>query len=375
MKDKKKVIIFALCFLIAIFAIGYSLLAQELKINGTASIDSKWDIQITNIVEKSKTGSAFTEDKSYNATTANFSVGFIHTGDSITYEIEITNLGTLNGVIDSINVNTGDNSVISYQTSGITQGQYLLKRNKHYLTVTVRYDATKQPVNRVNTINVSVNYVQDTRFVGSNTDYIIGDIVQLADSNWIVIENSTKDKDYVVAIKEDVLSPDELGEYAYIQTHTCNNSDVNNNSVYYGVVCTQSGQVINGDATNTSIFSNSSSDYATSRIKEFLENTYLNTLGASNLKEVNGYKIRLVTLNELTSNLGYYYVYSCGDHYYGQKDLTPIWMYDVESYWTMNNNYSSVWYVNRGNSALSYASYSSMYSIRPVINIYKSSIE
>ena len=81
------------------------------------------------------------------------------------------------------------------------------------------------------------------------------------------------------------------------------------------------------------------------------------------------------TLNELTGNLGYYYVYSCGDHYYGKKDLTPIWMYDVESYWTMNNNYSYVWFVNRGDSALSSASYDSKYSVRPVINLYKSSIE
>ena len=49
MKDKKKLLIGILSILVCIMAIGYALLAQELTINGSASIDSLWKVEITNI--------------------------------------------------------------------------------------------------------------------------------------------------------------------------------------------------------------------------------------------------------------------------------------------------------------------------------------
>ncbi len=72
-------------------AVGYALLAQELTINGTASIDSTWRLEITNIQSKDVVGDAVNKvDPSYTATTANFSVGFTQPGDSITYDITVT---------------------------------------------------------------------------------------------------------------------------------------------------------------------------------------------------------------------------------------------------------------------------------------------
>ena len=52
------------------------------------------------------------KSKNYNSTTANFSVGFTQPGDSITYDIEVTNSGTLDAVVESITVETDNNSVI-----------------------------------------------------------------------------------------------------------------------------------------------------------------------------------------------------------------------------------------------------------------------
>ena len=52
MKDKKKVLIGILSVLVCVMAVGYALLAQELTINGRASIDSTWKVEITNILRK-----------------------------------------------------------------------------------------------------------------------------------------------------------------------------------------------------------------------------------------------------------------------------------------------------------------------------------
>ncbi len=102
---------------------------------------------------------------------------------------------------------------------------------------------------------------------------VVGDTIEFAGSNWKVIKNSTNDEDYVTLMKETVLTNSELGKYA------------------------------NG-VTDTMYFHENCNVYATSKVKEMLETSYLPTIGANNLKEVDGYKIRLITTDELTSNLG-----------------------------------------------------------------------
>ena len=153
MKDKKKVLIGILSVLICVMAVGYALLAQELTINGTASIDSTWRVEITNIASKDVVGDAINKvDPTYTATTANFSVGFTQPGDSITYDITVTNKGTLDAVVESITVNKGDNSAIKYAISGLKRGDKILKNNgTNTLTIKVDYDSnvTSQPASTI----------------------------------------------------------------------------------------------------------------------------------------------------------------------------------------------------------------------------------
>lgn len=49
MQKKKNRVIIALAAIIGFMAVGYALLSQELTINGTANIDSTWDVKITDI--------------------------------------------------------------------------------------------------------------------------------------------------------------------------------------------------------------------------------------------------------------------------------------------------------------------------------------
>ena len=379
MENNKKIIITVLSVLVVAMAVGYALFAQELTINGSASIDSTWKVEITNITSKDVVGGAVNKtDPTYTATTANFSVGFTQPGDSITYDITVTNKGTLDAVVESINVVKGDNQAITYTTSGLKRGDKIAKNNgTNTLIVKVDYDSnvTSQPASTTNDITVTINYQQDLGQVVVY-DYVIGDVINFAGSNWRVIKNSTGNEDYVTLLKERVLTNSELGAYAldsgydtmeYTWTETCHMANHGYSSY---------------DFSNCGI----SNSYATSKVKEMLEGSYINTLGASNLKEVDGYKIRLITTNELHENLGWVNLQATAQTDNDNANV-PTWIYQnfgegqnrVSGYWTMtpDSNYSSevddvTGTGYRGSSsAFNYGSN----GVRPVINLLKSAIQ
>ena len=413
MRNKKTIMIGILCTLVAVMSIGYALLAQQLNINGRASIDSTWRVEITNITEKDIVGDASSkETPSYTSTTANFSVGLIQPGDSITYDIEISNLGTLKAKVDSINVTMDDNDAITYTTSGVQQGDKLGVGEKTTLSVKVEYNSnvTSQPTTTGKDLTVTINYVQD---LGASNEpstaydaYSVGDQVSFAGSNWYVIKNSTADENYVTLMKEKILTSDELGEYA--ATMTCDESMVNVGAYGCAVAGEKTKETIDGmlyyysdnchfyghyGYTDTDISGcNGHNDYEGSKVREFLEGMYINALGGYNLKEVDGYKVRLLTKEELESNgwAGNRTVCtgSCYELYGLIKDTAPTWVYQnfgekensVYGYWTMTPNLdydSRVWIVTRDSGgALSYFGVSDYvyFGVRPVINLLKSSI-
>ena len=113
------------------------------------------------------------------------------------------------------------------------------------------------------------------------------------------------------------------------------------------------------------------------------------TIGASNLKQIDGYKIRLIKLDELQSNLGVSTTVA-GTYYASDAENTSSWVYQnfkngdrsVSSYWTMTADPTYLSYFVRyvdmqGNVPYWFAwDYDNNYSgIRQVINLLKSSIE
>ena len=165
MKNRKQVIIGLLFFLICVMTTGYALFGQEITIDGSSSIDSTWKIEITNIASKNVIGDAVNKvSPSYTATTANFSVGLTQPGDSITYDITVTNKGSLDAKVQSIDINTGNNPAIVYEVGGIEVGDKITKNNgTNILTVKIDYNnnITSQPAITTSDITVTINYVQD----------------------------------------------------------------------------------------------------------------------------------------------------------------------------------------------------------------------
>ena len=363
MKDKKKIIIGTLCALIMIMAVGYALLGQSLSISGTSSITSNWQVEITKIEEKEKSTGTTTNSTNYTATTASFNTSLTSPGDYAIYEVTVTNKGTLDAVLSAEpTVTTGNNTAITYEIEGIKKGDKILKNNQtDTFTIKVQYNpsTTTQPNNLTSNIEVTLNYEQDLGQVGTYDEYSIGDKISFADSDWYVINNSTDKDDYVVAMREKVLSQSEFGRTDY-----CG-----------GVWHTQTGL-----------------------------DQYLNIIGEENLKEVEGYKIREITNEELAEN------FDCIQRTVGTKsgilcsDDTPTWIYDedifkysntyvdsvVLGYWTMTQSDSSPWHVFKTGSGATYGAVDNRTfvqsylcgaregyraSIRPVINLLKTSIE
>ena len=365
MKDKKKIIIGTLCALIMIMAVGYALLSQQLSINGTANITSTWKIEITNITENEKHGGVTEKSKSYDAMTANFNVGFTSPGDYIIYEVEVTNSGTLDAVIERVNIETNDNPAIIYTTSGIKRGDVIAKNSKKYLTVKIEYDSsvTSQPQTNNNALTIQLFTEQNMGQVQVYDEYSIGDKIRFAGSSWYVIKDSTDEDDYVKLMKEKVLTNAELGSYAY------------------------------GNGYDTAKFDNSSNDYDSSSLKSFLEGEYLNTIGSDNLKEVSfrgtNYKIRVISVDELSDSLAYIGIESHGSFDYIPTSSSPTWCYqnygedqnNVYGYWTMSPLKTSFVYkqtrYDSGNYYVSghYPYTANMFGVRPVINLLKSAIE
>ena len=100
-----------------------------------------------------------------------------------------------------------------------------------------------------------------------------------------------------------------------------------------------------------------------------LETRYLPTLEVSNLN-----KIRLITRDELTNDLGCQLDGNVTNVYYSAGPSTPAFVYN-QKYWTMTNGDNGVWAFGWNDRWMDEISVYSDYGVRPVINLLKSAIQ
>ena len=180
-------------------------------------------------------------------------------------------------------------------------------------------------------------------------EYNIGDAVIFNNENWHVIKKSISSDDYVVLLKDSEIP--ELNNKPY---YDCPKEDDN------GLNCSMK----------------MSNDYQKSVAKKYFDSTYINVLGKNNLKEVNGYYVRLITLNELVSLGCSKSDESCAN--------APKWLIGDTVSWTMsysipsqtNGDVYSFGYDNYvEESTLTELGVGSTLSVRPVINLLKTAIK
>ena len=161
---KKNIIISFLVAIVCIMAIGYATFQTTLNITGTASITSDWNIKITDVTTKNVIGDATKAFEPVVSDTAvTFKTNLVSPGDSMTYEVTISNEGNVDAKVESIEMTDSKNPAIVFQTSGINENDLLEVGQKQTYNVIVSYSdtITSQPEEISATLTVKLNYVQN----------------------------------------------------------------------------------------------------------------------------------------------------------------------------------------------------------------------
>ena len=191
----------------------------------------------------------------------------------------------------------------------------------------------------------SVDYIygkEETTPAPTYTAYSIVDHISYNNVTYYVIEDSDENNDTVKLLKENILTKAEID--------SLNLSDIsvgNYGTVQYG----------------------SSTDYSTSTVKKVVD-AWKNTAVASGDTAI----ARLISLSDLTDNLGYEYAVVGTTQYYKPSVNTPFWVCDShhDDYWTMSQKVDSafMWYVFGNGELQRYDSMSSS-MVRPVLELSK----
>jgi len=165
---KTKIIVGAFV-LIGLASIAYAAFAQVLNISGTGTSSGDWSVKITSITQTSATGVTENSAPSFTDTSATFDVNLAYPGATATYQVTVTNAGTIPAVLTSVDGVTAANAAapayITYGLTGVNNGTTLAANGgTNVANVTVTWDSASAPVSsgETKTATITLNYAQDT---------------------------------------------------------------------------------------------------------------------------------------------------------------------------------------------------------------------
>ena len=161
-RTQRNYIIAGLCMILVIMGVGYAAFSSQLKISGTSNITSNWSVKITDIQSKVVNGTpANASAPTHTDTTATFRTTLTSPGDTMQYDVTVSNEGDIDAKLDKITVPESTNPAIGFEVKGIEEGSLLEAKQTAILTVTVKYnDVTEQPSNLTADLKVTLDYSQ-----------------------------------------------------------------------------------------------------------------------------------------------------------------------------------------------------------------------
>lgn len=160
MDRNKNIMVAIMLGVILTMAVGYAVLQQRLNITGTSNITSNFSVKFTGI-ESTPTGGASNKTTPIvTNTTATFNVNLVNPGDVMTYDITVTNAGTIDTELAEIKMTDSSNTAIEFNYSGIEVGEDLLHGESKTFKVTAKYSdsVTTQPGTLASDLNITLNY-------------------------------------------------------------------------------------------------------------------------------------------------------------------------------------------------------------------------
>ena len=220
--------------------------------------------------------------------------------------------------------------------------------------------------------------------LSSFEEYKVGDEVVYNGMEFYVIADSDQNQDYVTLLKAESLTVDELNTYGVGHVNMYVTKDTS--ASYYQTAYDQNGYggmsyysstTCGYDETGTYSSTDCTNDYNKSDIK-YVVDAWSTAKFAENAltKDSLGYKARLLTLEELATNLGYEFE-DRATALYLSPETTPSWVYNSQySYWTMSpyrDSNKEVWCIGNTGIVNGYGNY--FVVVRPVVNLKKIAIE
>ena len=161
-RTQRNYIIAGLCMILVIMGVGYAAFSSQLKISGTSNITSNWSVKITDIQSKVVNGTPTNaSEPTHTDTTATFRTTLTSPGDTMQYDVTVSNEGDIDAKLDKITVPESTNPAIGFEVTGIEEGSLLEAKQTATLTVTVKYnDVTEQPSDLTADLKVTLDYSQ-----------------------------------------------------------------------------------------------------------------------------------------------------------------------------------------------------------------------
>ena len=221
-------------------------------------------------------------------------------------------------------------------------------------------------------ILVIVMFAISVRKVNAYAEYKIGDEITYNDIKFYVIKDSGSDDDTVTMLKAEPLAVDEVNKYGGVGTannhvNTCVGEHL---PVYQKSYDDGSGY---GGMAYYCSYVNKTTDYTVSDIKYVVDAWTNDKIDSSELIES-----RLITIEELTNNLGYINSIDTSKTIPSSNGITPNFVYNTKySYHTMssyNDSNNEHWCITNSGSLTHAGITGGCSAVRPVIVLNKNAI-
>lgn len=168
---KRRIIILIFICLVCATVVVYAALSASLNINGVATIDSaSWNIYFSNL-NTINIGTGMSAYTYMDATTFNFNVEVNKPGDAVTYTFDVKNDGTIDAVLDSVNITAPSNlsskdleyAVTYSDGTSINKGDILNAKSSKKIKMYFKFKETATTVpsqDDVLNFGITLSYVQ-----------------------------------------------------------------------------------------------------------------------------------------------------------------------------------------------------------------------
>ena len=174
-RQRRKVLIISLMFILCIITAGYAAFQSNLNITSDTSVTSNWDIEITNVTNGTASGTAEnTNAPTWDKLTAFMEANLYQAGDAMEYDVTISNKGTLDAQLSDVITNLeNSNEAVDITFTGYTKGEKLYKGENKIIHVKIAYNPNYTGGETSSEIDINFDYKQATSGSESVTSYIL----------------------------------------------------------------------------------------------------------------------------------------------------------------------------------------------------------